>query len=90
MVPLTTLERHKLVHALTQYDIQQSRCKYYNVHALPLYLMALDRAVNAINCGTCRREALVENFCGRLLDKMLKALAMDESTDAEQRGSLEA
>ena len=88
MVPLTTIERHRLVHTLTQHDMRASRKKYYNPRALPLYLMALDRASNAINCGTTRREALVENFCGRLLDKMLKALAMDQSTDAEQRGSL--
>jgi len=88
MTPLTTEERHALINAVTAYDLKQMGKRGYNIYALPQYLLVVDRASNAINCGTDRREALLESFCGRLLDICLKTLHMDKSTDTEQRGSL--
>jgi hypothetical protein len=91
MTPLTSAERTALINTLTEYDKNElvKHCKNakrpYNVFALGLYMEALERASNAINCGTSRREALVDAFCGKLLDKVLKTLNMDKSTDAEQR-----
>jgi hypothetical protein len=92
MVPLSSEERAALLAALEAYDTKQftnhirnPKKRYYNIHALPLYKEALERASNAINCGTTRREALLESYTGKLLDIMLKVLKMDKSTDAEQR-----
>lgn len=76
--------RFTLSHAVTQYDRKQSTRKGYNPYALPQYLMAVDRVHNAVNCGSTRRDALVENFNGRLLDVCLKALNMEPSTRDEQ------
>lgn len=88
MVPLTSEERFKLVHAVTEYDRKQSARKSYNRYALAQYLGAVENASNAINCGTCRREALVDYFNGRLLDVCLKALNLDPSSRQEQMGGL--
>jgi hypothetical protein len=92
MTPLTSAERTALIATLEAYDkkqrdnhIRNPKRRYYNVCALGLYKEGLERASNAINCGTTRREAFVESFCGPLLDKVLKTLGMDKSTDQEQR-----
>jgi hypothetical protein len=86
---MDNIEMHyELAHAVTQYDRKQYTRRGYNMYALAQYLEAVDRVYNAVNCGTTRRDALVDNFNGRLLDVCLKALNMDKSTDEEQRGSL--
>jgi len=80
-----TIEMHqKLVHAVTVYDINQSTKRGYDRNALLLYLQAIDRVTNAVNCGSTRRDALVENFSGRLLEVCLKALNMEPSTREER------
>jgi hypothetical protein len=86
MVPLTAKERYALSSAVTQFDIKQSKRKHYNRYALAQYLAAVENASNAINCGTTRREALIQYFNGRLLDVCLKALNMEPSTKQEQMG----
>jgi hypothetical protein len=88
MTPLTSLERHQLLHAVTEHDRKQSTRKGYNRYALAHYLAAVENVCNAVNCGSTRRDALVDNFCGRLLDICLKALNMDKSTREEQMGGL--
>jgi hypothetical protein len=80
--------RYKLINAVTEYDRKQSTRKGYNHYALAQYLMAVENVCNAVNCGTTRREALLDNFNGQLLDVCLKALNMDTSTKAEQMGTL--
>jgi hypothetical protein len=88
MTPITYDERNALVHAVTAYDLKQMGKRGYNIYALPQYLLGIDRVCNATHCGVTRREALLDAFCGRLLDVCLKVLKMDKSTDQEQRGSL--
>lgn len=86
---MTDSQRNALLHAVTQYDIKQSRKKYYNVYALAQYLMAVDRARDAMaDDGLDLRAALVSCFNGRLLDVCLKAVGLPTSTRQEQFGRL--
>lgn len=76
---------HKLTHALTEYDRKQSTRKYYNRYALPQYFGALQSVTEAVDGGQSLRKALTDNFCGRLLDVLLKSVGEPKSTDSEQR-----
>lgn len=81
--------RNKLLHAVTQYDMKESRKKYYNIYALAQYLMAVDRARDAmVDDGLDLRAALISCFNGRLLDVCLKAVGEPTSTRQEQFGRL--
>lgn len=81
--------RTALQHAVTQYDMKESRKKYYNIYALAQYLMAVDRARDAMaEDGLDLRAALVSCFNGRLLDRCLKAVGLPTSTRQEQFGRL--
>lgn len=81
----------ELSAAVTKYDQKQlrlslkNRKRFYNIHALRLSLEAVERACAAYYKDGCTRQAVVENFCGQLLDVCLAALGLDKSTDAEQR-----
>lgn len=82
-------QRNRLLHAVTQYDIKQSTKKYYNHYALAQYLMAVDRARDAMaDDGLTLRAALITAFNGRLLDVCFKAVGEPTSTKAEQMGRL--
>ncbi len=85
------VQREKLVAAVTEYDrkeferSQRNPRAYHNPNALGMYHDAVDRACEAIQQGQDARSALVDNFCGRLLDKVLKAVGEPKSSQAEQR-----
>lgn len=85
-IPYSIEVREKLTHALTQWDIKQSKKRGYNPYALGQYLIAVDRVTNAMNCGVTIREALLDNFCDRILNLCIKTLNLDPATDAECRG----
>jgi hypothetical protein len=76
----------KLAHAVTQYDIRQSKKRGYNIYALAHYLGAVQETCREIEAGKSIRSALVGNFNGRLLDVCLKAVGEPTSTKEEQRG----
>jgi hypothetical protein len=82
------ITHYKLVHAVTEYDRKQSTRRGYNVYALAQYLAAIERAEEMIEQGASLRFALAANFCGRLLDVVLKSVGETKSVDQEQRGSL--
>ena len=75
----------KLSLALTAYDRKQSARPGYNRYAIAHYLHAIHEAVAEIEAGKPVRAALVDHFCGRLLDIALRAVGESKSTDAEQR-----
>lgn len=75
----------KVIHALTAYDRKQEGKRGYNMYALAMYCEASTKAEVAVHAGATWRDALVKNFCGRLLDIALKAVGETKSTDAEQR-----
>ena len=53
-----------------------ARPVFYNIHALRLYLEALERAQNSLRFeGVTVEMALAENFGGALLRALLKAYA---------------
>jgi hypothetical protein len=76
----------KLLMALTEYDVKQSRKKGYNPYALSHYMTALGEATSMMESGVTLRTALLKNFCGRLLDVCLKSVGEPTSTKQEQRG----
>lgn len=84
-------QRESIMKAVTEYDKKQlhkhlkNERFYYNPCALSLYHDAVDRTCEAIQQGQDTRSALVDNFCGRLLDIVLKSVGEPKSTDAEQR-----
>lgn len=80
--------RAKLLTALTQYDIRESKKRFHNPYALGHYMTALDNTMQLIEAGRTPRRALVGTFCGRLLDVCLKAIGEEKSTPEEQRGRI--
>lgn len=64
----------KLTHILTEHDRRESTKKHYNRFALPQYFMALKAAEEYIQHGYSVKKALERTFCGRLLNKLLKAV----------------
>lgn len=74
-----------LAHAVTQYDMAQSRKRGYNRYALGQYLQAVESVDEALRRGKPLREAICNAFCGRLLDVCLKAVNESPSTREEQR-----
>jgi hypothetical protein len=79
----------KLVHAATEYDRKQSSRRGYNRWAFGQYLEAIERVDKSLEFeGVTVRQALVENFCGRLLDVLLKVAEETPSTRKEQMGGL--
>jgi hypothetical protein len=83
MGTISSEQRIKLVNALTEYDIKQSKKKFYNVHALPLYFRALQKCVNFANKGHELRLCLLNCFNGQLLDKLLKKMDLPLHTKEE-------
>lgn len=77
----------RITAEITSYDRRMSRGRHYNIWALPQYLGAWHRAEQAIADGATVRAALTSHFCGRLLDRLLKAAGEPLSTRDEQRGS---
>lgn len=63
-----------LDHAATQYDIRQSRGRYYNPNALAIYLRRIDDVVRDIRKGATPRDAIMRGFSDRLRDCMLVAI----------------
>lgn len=59
--------QQQLAHHVTQWDLKQSRARYYNPHALALYLGAADRAAAMVADGLPLADALAHCFNDRLL-----------------------
>jgi hypothetical protein len=76
-----------LLHAVTQYDIGQSKRKDYNKWALPRYIEAVNNICEDVKAGADLRKAITAALLGRLADTCLKAIGLDESTDSEARGN---
>jgi hypothetical protein len=64
--------RNKISSLLLQWDVKQEKRKDYNRFAMGIYLQALDRVEEDFFDGMTLRQALEENFTGRLLDFLLK------------------
>lgn len=76
--------RQTLVHAATEYDRTQLGKRSYNIYALSQYLGAVDRTMAEVDKGTPIRQALLNNFQGRLLDRLLKAVGEPKFTKDER------
>ncbi len=57
----------QLAHWVTQWDIKESARRFYNPHALALYLRAADRAAEMVANGAPLSDALAHCFNDRLL-----------------------
>lgn len=78
--------RTALVHAVTQYDIRQSRGKRYNHYALGQYLGRVDDICSDIDAGANPRAAIVAGMTGPLLACCLKAIGEAVPTRDEMTG----
>jgi hypothetical protein len=78
----------KLVSALTQYDVRQSRKCGWNPHALPLYFEAVERIVEDIRLGADTRAAVCAGLSGRVADTCLRALGLPITTREEAAGGM--
>lgn len=78
--------RAALVHAVTQYDIRQSRGKRYNPYALAQYLRRVDDICSDIASGAPVRAAIVAGMSGSLLQTCLKAVGEAPATNDELSG----
>jgi hypothetical protein len=76
-----------LVHAVTQWDIRQSRRKHHNPYALAHYLGAVERVESAVTAGATLRAAIVAAFNDRLRDHVLRAVNEPVATADEIRGT---
>lgn len=79
--------RNALVHALTQYDVRQSRGKRYNPYALAQYLQRIDDICTDIEGGADPRAAVTAAFSGALLACALKAIDAAPATRDELTGA---
>jgi hypothetical protein len=82
MDPLT---RHKLTHAVTEYDRRAAARKGHNPYAVAHYLGAVERIAEAVDEGTPMRQAITDNLTGRLATAVLKSVGLPALTDAEAR-----
>lgn len=73
----------KIISAVTEYDRAESRKRFYNRHALALYLGAAQDAEAALSAGVPVRRAVLEAFNGRLADCILTACGEPKQTRAE-------
>jgi len=64
----------KLLHALTQYDIKESKKQNYNHYALGQYIMALDMVMDEIKNGIDSNVAIINHFNNPIQAKLLKVV----------------
>jgi hypothetical protein len=76
----------KLVHAVVAHDQKQMVKRGYNMYAMPQYLEALKDVEEQVGKGKSIREALLDNFNDRLLDRLLKAVGEPKATLEEIKG----
>jgi hypothetical protein len=82
---MNELTHFRIVNALTSYDRKASTRKFHNPYALGQYFQALECAEAQVDGGATLRDALVKNFCGRLLDVVLRSVGEQVSTKQECR-----
>ena len=73
MIQTTTL-KFNLDHLLTQWDIKQSKNKYYNPYALGIYLARAEDLIESVNKGATISEAIDTHFNDRLAAMLHKKL----------------
>lgn len=79
--------KDKLIHALTQYDVKQSKKRGYNPYALGIYFQRIDEVCADVERGADIRKAINAGFSGRLADCALRALGLPITTEAESISS---
>lgn len=75
--------KDKLVNAVTRFDARQSKGKYWNPHALPIYLDRVDAVCSDIDAGASPRQAIIAGFTDRICDACLKAIGEGPYTRQE-------
>jgi hypothetical protein len=75
--------RLKMIHAVTQYDIKESRKPGYNIYGLPIMLGAVSRTAELLADGFTPRQAILANFNGRLATVVLKSVGEKALTKDE-------
>jgi hypothetical protein len=80
---LDELTRHKIRHALVEYDRQQSKKRFYNPNALAIYMDALHCIEAQVSKGASLRRAILNTLTDRLADAVLVAVGEPKRTKEE-------
>ena len=67
----------KLAQAVLHYDVKQEKKRYYNRHALTLYLNGVDNVMADIARGVDLESAIRARFNDRLLDFVLRHMGFE-------------
>lgn len=86
LINLMTI-RDKLVSAVTQWDVKQSRKRFWNPHALGIMLERVEDVMRDIESGTDPRRAVMAGFNDRLLDVCLRAIG-EKTASVEEHHNL--
>lgn len=69
--------KQRLVHIVTEWDRKQSTKRFYNPHALGLYIQSINNnVIPALDAGKSLKDALEAGFEDRLLDFLKKGLGV--------------
>lgn len=79
---------NNLLHAVTEFDRKdEARAikanRPVNIHALSHYCKAVSKVMKYVEAGHPVRLSILNCFCGRLLDRVLKAAGEPKSTKEE-------
>lgn len=74
--PLDAVTEAKLLNAVAEFDRAESRKKCHNPYALARYAMGVSRVRLHVATGIELRQAIRGEFCGKLCDKLLKAVGL--------------
>lgn len=70
---MSPIAHAKLLNAVTEFDRKESKKKSYNRYALGMYCQAIQNCESDMADGCTLRQAITNNFLGRLCDRCLVA-----------------
>lgn len=79
--------KDSMIHAVTEYDRQQSKRQGYNPHALAIYFQRIDEVCSDIERGADMRAAILAGFDGTLRDRILKSVSLPTTKERDDFGT---
>ena len=78
-----------MMTSLRKYDERQAKKPGYSHYAFAHYCGALGKVRDHVEAGRDFRTAILNEFCGPLCNRMLKACGFDKMTSDENLGAFE-
>ncbi len=85
---MNELQHARIFNRLCDYNRRAAKRKGYSPYAMAHYCKALTNTQQHCDNGADLRVALLNCFCGRLLNHCLKVVGLETSTREEQRFSI--